>query len=142
MLTPAQLKQIKLEQREDGYYSAQEVDRLIGQISADYSEVFTENGNLVRKLSILAAKLDEYRKDETVLRDVLLNAQKSADLIISTAQARADEMIEEANKSVADIVKTADGIVDNAKAKAEKVNAAAEAEYASIISSAKVLAEG
>ena len=49
MLTPAQLKQIKLEQREDGYYSAQEVDRLLGQIGADYSEVFTENGNFGEK---------------------------------------------------------------------------------------------
>ena len=35
MLTPAQLKQIKIEQREDGYYYEQQVDRHLGQIGAD-----------------------------------------------------------------------------------------------------------
>ena len=104
MLTPAQLKQLQLEKQENGYYSTEEVDALLGQLTQDYSDVFAENGNLIRKLSVLASKLDEYRKDENVLRDVLLNAQKSADLIISAAQSQADEMLVDANKNVAEVI--------------------------------------
>ncbi len=142
LLTPAQLKQLQLEKQENGFYSTEEVDGLLSQLTKDYSDVFAENGNLIRKLSVLASKLDEYRKDENVLRDVLLNAQKSADLIISAAQSQADEMLVDANKNVADVLRRGDGIIADANAKADKINAAAEAEYTSIISSAKVMADG
>ena len=142
MLTPAQLKQLQLEKQENGFYSTEEVDGLLSQLTKDYSDVFAENGNVIRKLSVLASKLDEYRKDENVLRDVLLNAQKSADLIISAAQSQADEMLVDANKNVADVLRRGDGIIADANAKADKINAAAEAEYTSIISSAKVMADG
>ena len=73
MLTPAQIKQLIPQKDESGFYQSEQVDRILTRIADDYDEIFTENGNLIRKLSILAAKLDEYRKDENVLRDVLLN---------------------------------------------------------------------
>ena len=128
MLTPAQLKQLNLRTDENGCYSTEEINTLLSQITTDYSEIFAENGNLIRKLSILAAKLDEYRKDENVLRDVLLNAQKSADLIVATAQGRADEIIADANDRVDEVIARGDGVIEAANMKAAKINAAAEAE--------------
>ena len=142
MLTPAQLKQIELKRLEGDTYSSDDVDKVLSSVISNYEEVFEENGNLIRKLSVLAAKLDEYRKDENVLRDVLLNAQKSADLVIANAQSQADAIIVDANAKVSEIVQKGEGIIDSANVKAEKITAAAEAEYTSIIQSAKVMADG
>lgn len=142
MLTPAQLNDISFERLKGDTYNAAEVDSALAQIAEDYSAIFAENADMVKKLGILAAKLEEYRKDENVLRDVLYNAQKSADLIIAAANDQADGIIRSAEEQVSDIKAEADGIIDTAMLKAEKINAAAEAEYASIISSAKVLSEG
>ena len=121
MLTPAQLKQLDLQKDENGFYTTEEVDSLLSQITNDYGEIFSENGNLIRKLSILAAKLDEYRKDENVLRDVLLNAQKSADLIVATAQGRADEILADANDRVDDVIARGDGVIEAANMKATMI---------------------
>ena len=98
MLTPTQLQNLRLRQQADGTYAAEDVDNLLAEIIRDYSAVFAENGSLLKKISILAAKLDEYRKDENVLRDVLYNAQKSADMIINAANERAAEIIKEAEE--------------------------------------------
>ncbi len=142
MLTPDQLRDIRFERNEDGFYPADAVDQALDQIQEDYAEIFAENGNMIRKISVLAAKIEEYRKDENVLRDVLYNAQKSADLIVAAANDRAAEIENGARDKVHLIEAQANGIIDDAKLKAEKINAAAEAEYTSIISSAKVLSDG
>ena len=142
MLTPAQLKQTRLNKLDGGFYIVEEVDRLLTAVTRDYEQIFNENGNLVRKLGVLASKLEEYRKDENVLRDVLLNAQKSADLIIETANIKAQDIVQSANNSVEDIMKKGDGIIEDANRKASKITEAAESEYQSIISSAKVMADG
>ena len=56
MLTPAQLKNINLQPQPDGMYASEDVDNLLAEIARDYTDIFTENGNLIKKLSILAAK--------------------------------------------------------------------------------------
>ena len=168
MLTPAQIKSISFNRLEGDTYSASEVDEAFERIAADYSDSVAENGSMVRKLGVLAAKIEEYRKDENVLRDVLYNAQKSADMIIASAKEQADQIVGNAEAEVDSIKAEADGTLDDAvlkgidiaskleleahllrsgalreaEEKAEKINAAAEAEYASIISSAKVLSDG
>ena len=115
MLTPAQLHDIRFARSDDAKYDASEVDQAMEQIRKDYGEIFTENGDLVRKLSILAAKLDEYRKDEDMLRDVLYNAQKSADAIIAAANVRAGEIVSAAENRVGAIEAEGNGIVEAAE---------------------------
>ena len=141
MLNPTQLKLHNFQLLENGCYSPREVDNFFRSVTEDYSSMFSENGELVRKLGILAAKLEEYRKDESVLRDVLMNAQKNAELLIASAQQRANEMIEDANTQVQRIMKDGETIIDSANDKAHKISIAAEAEYESLIASARVLAK-
>ena len=61
MLTPAQLKNTELTEAENGYYSVSDVNKLLSTVINDYEQIFEENGNLIRKISVLAAKLDEFR---------------------------------------------------------------------------------
>ena len=62
-MTPAQLKQLQLEKQENGFYATEEVDRLLSQLTQDYSDVFAENGNLIRKLSTLTSEVDFYKEE-------------------------------------------------------------------------------
>lgn len=93
MLTPNKIKGYQFQQAGRGTYKSEEVDDFLGQVVESYEQVFKENGELVKKLSILATKLDEYRKEETSVRKALMNAQ-----------AFIDKMVEDANKEAKKIV--------------------------------------
>ena len=106
MLTPNKIKGYQFQQAGRGTYKAEEVDDFLSQVVESYEHVFKENGDLVKKLNILATKLNEYRKEEGNISKALVNAQSFI-----------DKMIEEANKESKKIV---------AEAMANKTNKARE----------------
>ncbi len=96
MLTPNKIKGYQFQQAGRGTYRADEVDDFLNQIVESYEQVFKENGELVKKLSILATKLDEYRKEETSVRKALVNAQTFIDKMIDDANKESKKIIAEA----------------------------------------------
>ena len=52
--------------------------------------MYRENADLIKKISILAKKVEEYRADEDSLKMALLRAQKLADSIVAEAKETAD----------------------------------------------------
>jgi DivIVA domain-containing protein len=110
MLVPNKIKDIQFSRAVRGYKDT-EVDEFLNQISKNYSEIYKENAELVRKLEILAEKLEEYRSDEENMRLVLVKIQKlaetkikeaniKADLAIKSADIKAERIILEAKKEV------------------------------------------
>ncbi len=97
MLTPNKIRGYQFQQAGRGTYRSEEVDDFLSQIVESYEQVFKENGELVKKLNILATKLNEYRKDEGNISKALVNAQGFI-----------DKMIEEANKESKKIVAEAE----------------------------------
>lgn len=134
MLTPDKIKEKQFQSSGRGSYRADDVDVFMNEVSASYEKMFKENGDLIRKISILAKKIEEYRADEESLKLALLNAQKLADQIISEAK-------EKAEKDSAEAVSAAEKQVSDAKAEAEKLSANSKRESAAIIESAKAEAE-
>lgn len=96
MLTPNKIKGYQFQQAGRGTYRSDEVDDFLNQIVESYEQVFKENGELVKKLSILATKLDEYRKEETSVRKALVNAQTFIDKMIEDANKESKKIIAEA----------------------------------------------
>lgn len=97
--------------------------------------MFKENGELIKKISLLANKVEEYKKDENSLKEALLAAQKLADKIVAdakekiksdlaNAQDKVDGMLSSAKGEAADIVakakNEADGTILQAKNKPTK----------------------
>lgn len=128
MLTPEKVKNVSFQTTGRGSYRSDEVDEYVREVSASYEKVFKENGELIRKISILANKVEEYRKDEDSLRQALFTAQKVADQIVAEAKAGVDGKLEEAETQ-------ASKIICEANEKAEQLVTAAQQRSAELVRS-------
>jgi cell division initiation protein len=96
-----------------GGYRTEDVEAFIDDVQASYDQLLKENADLLRKLEILAKKVEEYREEEESIRTTLMNAQKLADasvreakhkaeVILKDATAKADKILDNAQKEVSD----------------------------------------
>ena len=92
MLAPHELKNKEFTKSIRGY-NPQEVDEHIDFLLEKYTEAYRENGELDRKLRVVAAKLDQIKDDEESIRSTLVNAQKAGEKIIRDANDRADAIV-------------------------------------------------
>lgn len=90
MLTPAQIRDRKFISSVRGTYKSEDVDAFIEEICVSYEQILRENSELVRKISLLAEKVEEYRNDEDSIKTAILTAQKVADKIIGEADKDAE----------------------------------------------------
>ncbi len=140
MLTPDRIKEKVFPTTGRGSYRSEDVDKFMSEVAASYEQMFKENGDLVRKISILAKKVEEYRADEESLKMALLNAQKLADRIVAEAKETAANEVAsvkgETDKLRADAVADAQALETNAKNESEAMIANAKAEADRILADA------
>lgn len=115
MMTPAQLKAYEFKTAGRNAYKAEDVDTFLGEVAVNYEKMFRENSELIKRVSLLADKLEQYKSDEVDIKEAVLSAQKAANLIIK-----------EAEESVADSKEEAEAILAAAKGEAEVIKADAE----------------
>lgn len=136
MLKPEQIKGKEFQTTGRGSYRAEDVDAFVAEVSESYDSMFKANAELVKKISILANKVEEYRKDEDSLKEALIAAQKLADKIvreanekvegaITAAETEAKSITDSASESAAvtitDAKNNADSIISEAKKEAEEI---------------------
>ncbi len=134
MLTPDKIREKQFQSSGRGSYRSDDVDTFMNEVSASYEQMFKENGDLIRKISILAKKVEEYRADEESLKLALLNAQKLADQIVSEAK-------EKAEKETAEATAAAEKKLAETEAQAQELSTNSKRESAAIIDSARAEAE-
>lgn len=120
MLTPDKIKEKSFQTTGRGSYRAEDVDNFLNEVSASYEQMFKENGDLIKKISILAKKVEEYRADEDSLKMALLNAQKLADKIVAEAKETAEKENAEILEANAKLRETLDAEIADTKAKVQK----------------------
>lgn len=81
-------------------YKAEDVDEFLREVSEEFAKLQKENGELERKLEVLADKVREYREDEEALKDALLIAQKQGNAIVAESKASAEKLTKETNEAV------------------------------------------
>ena len=79
MLTPSKIKNHHFEAAGKNAYRAQSVDDFFEIVADSYEQMFKENGELVKKIGLLAERVEEYRNDEDNIRAALLTAQRMAE---------------------------------------------------------------
>ncbi|MBQ5591490.1 MAG: DivIVA domain-containing protein [Clostridia bacterium] len=136
MLTPAKIKNHHFEASGRNAYKAESVDSFFEEVAESYEQMFRENGEMYKKISLLAERLEEYRNDEDNIRNALLTAQRMAEKIqreaaekaealLTAAQTRADEenaRIDAAsNEMMAKATYQAKAIIEEAQKQAEKL---------------------
>lgn len=111
MLTIDEVKNISFRRANLGGYRPEDVEAFIEEVVDTLVQNKKDKIDLVKKLDILAKRIEEYRRDEESVKGALLNAQKvmeatkreaqqDADRIISDAKAQAQDIIVKANASV------------------------------------------
>lgn len=112
MLKPEQLKSHRFMSAGRGTYEADDVDLFFREVSASYEQMFRENGELVKKISLLAERVSQYKKDEDNIRRALLTAERMADKIQREAQQSAQDQLDSAEKKAQELVSSAQNRAD------------------------------
>ncbi len=136
MLTPAKIKNHHFEAAGRNAYKSDSVDRFFEEVADSYEQMFRENGEMYKKISLLAERLEEYRKDEDNIRNALLTAQRMAEQIQREAKEKADALLSDAelrakteneridaetNQMMAQATYKAKALVEEAQKHAEKI---------------------
>lgn len=125
MLKPEQIVNAKFTPVSKGTYSAEEVDAFLKTVASEYEKSLAEKAELIKKISILADKIESYRSDEEAIKLALLDAHKMAESVSKTAKNKADETVTEAETKSKAIVDGANRqsaqLIDEARAQARDI---------------------
>ena len=127
MLTPQQIDQISFSRAAFGGYDMQAVDEFLEPLTEDYVTLYKENALLKSKMKVLVSKLEEYRKNEASMKDAIVNAQKTCDMMVKEAEAKCTQMLTDANAAAAENAKNADALIAAENARVEEAKRAAAA---------------
>jgi cell division initiation protein len=152
MLRPEQITNAKFTPVSTGAYNADEVDAFLSVVGEAYQELAEQNTALIKKISILADKVESYRKDEDAIKSALLDAHRMAEDVsrsanekatglVADAESRAKEISEAAEKQALELSNAARAqagdIVTNAKSAVASIKERAEAEAGQTIARAQ-----
>lgn len=115
MMKPAELKSYEFKSAGRNAYKAEDVDAFFGEVAVNYEKMFRENSELIKRVSLLADKLEQYKNEEVDIKEAVISAQKAATLIVK-----------EAEESVADAKDEAEAILAAAKGEADVIKSDAE----------------
>ena len=111
MFTPQQIDQISFNRATFGGYDMQSVDEFLEPLIEDYITLYKENALLKSKMKVLVSKLEEYRNNEASMKDAIVNAQKTCDLMVKEAEAKCAQMLQDANAVAIENAKNADTLI-------------------------------
>ena len=97
MLTPQQIDQISFGRATFGGYDMEDVDEFLTPLTEDYVTLYKENALLKSKMRVLVSKLEEYRKNETSMKEAIVNAQKTCEQMVRDAEVKAAQMLSSAH---------------------------------------------
>ena len=120
MFTPQQIEQISFSRATFGGYDIQAVDELLEPLTEDYITLYKENALLKSKMKVLVSKLEEYRSNEASMKDAIVNAQKTCDMMVKEAEAKCTQMLQEANAVAEENVRNADSLVAAEQARVDE----------------------
>lgn len=121
MLTIDEIKNIAFRKAGMGGYKPEDVDEFIDDVIETFEKMKAEKADLLRKLDILATKIEQYRADEETVRNALLSSQKVADQALKEAKDKAAYIIKAAEKKSKKILTEAELATEREKDKYEAV---------------------
>ena len=125
MFTPQQIEQISFGKATFGGYDMQDVDEFLEPLTEDYVTLYKENALLKSKMRVLVGKLEEYRKNEASMKDAMVNAQKTCDMMVREAEQKCAQMLGEASANANANAINADALVASEQARVEEAKKAA-----------------
>ncbi|MGN1315493.1 MAG: DivIVA domain-containing protein [Acutalibacteraceae bacterium] len=116
MMTPSELREYEFKGAGRNAYKSDDVDNFFGEVAVAYEKIYRENAELVKRISLLADRLEEFKQNESEIKQAVLGAQKAADIIVKEAESAVEDSKAEAEA----ILAAAKGEADIIKSDAEK----------------------
>lgn len=123
MLTIDEIREISFRRAGKNGYNAADVDEFIDDVTATVEQLMAEKNDCLRKMEVLAGKIEQYREDEETVRNALITSQKLNDATLKEAQNKADYIIRSAEKKRRTILTEAEMATEREKDKFEAVHA-------------------
>lgn len=114
MVTPNELRNVTFGKSAMGGYKVSDVDEFLDTLTVEYEKLYNENIELMKKMEVLAGKIEEYKSNEDNINAALLSAQKTGDSILRECKHKADLMWQDANIK-------AEKVISEASSKAERL---------------------
>ena len=102
MMTPQEVANCTFAKSMMGGYNMASVDDFLDKLTEDYAALYKENAALKAKLKVTVDKMAEYRESEDAIRSTLLAAQKMSSAMISDAEKKRDELIQDGTHAAQD----------------------------------------
>ena len=122
MLTIDEIREVSFRRAGKNGYNAADVDEFIDDVTDTVEQLLAEKNDCLRKMDILAGKIEQYREDEETVRNALLTSQKLSDTKIKEAQDRADYLIRSAERKSRAILTEAEMATEREKDKFEALH--------------------
>ncbi len=116
MMTPSELREYEFKGAGRNAYKSDDVDNFFGEVAVAYEKIYRENAELVKRVGLLADRLEQFKQDEEQIKQAVIGAQKAADIIVKEAEMSVEDSKAEAEA----ILAAAKGEADIIKADAEK----------------------
>lgn len=116
MMTPSELREYEFKGAGRNAYKSDDVDNFFGEVAVAYEKIYRENAELVKRVSLLADRLEQFKQDEEQIKQAVIGAQKAADIIVKEAETSVEDSKAEAEA----ILAAAKGEADIIKSDAEK----------------------
>ncbi len=123
MLTIDEIREVSFRRAGKNGYNAADVDEFIDDVTDTVEQLLAEKNDCLRKMDILAGKIEQYREDEETVRNALLTSQKLSDTKIREAQDKADYLIKSAERRSRAILTEAEMATEREKDKFEALHA-------------------
>ena len=116
MMTPSELREYEFKGAGRNAYKSDDVDNFFGEVAVAYEKIFRENAELIKRVSLLADRLEKVKHDEEQIKQAVIGAQKAADIIVKEAE----QSVEDSKAEAEAILAAAKGEADIIKSDAEK----------------------
>lgn len=123
MLSIEEIKNVKFHKAGKNAYNVDDVEAFIEDVIATVEQLNAEKNELVRKMGILAKKIEQYREDEETVRNALITSQKLSDNTLKEANDKASYIIKSAEKKSRAILTEAEMATEREKDKFESLHA-------------------
>ncbi|MBE6800735.1 MAG: hypothetical protein E7529_05980 [Ruminococcaceae bacterium] len=116
MMTPSELREYEFKGAGRNAYKSDDVDNFFGEVAVAYEKIYRENAELVKRVGLLADRLEQFKQDEEQIKQAVIGAQKAADIIVKEAE----NSVEDSKAEAEAILAAAKGEADIIKSDAEK----------------------
>lgn len=115
MLTIDEIKNVSFRKASFNGYRPEDVDAFIDEVIVSFEQLKKEKADLVRKMDVLATRVEQYRADEETVRNALLASQKVADASIREAKEKSARILREAEVKAQKLLIETNGVTAKEK---------------------------